>query len=98
VTNGLDYWRSLYDLFWCCACGDRVCEQAKVRWTQLSSRKEEGVDNYKIDVARDADVFPEPKWPTQSLDDLIGVTFAGRMIDREDHPGLLRLIGAKQIP
>ena len=25
-------------------------------------------------------------------------TFAGRMIDREDHPGLLRLIGARQLP
>jgi len=74
------------------------CEQAKTRWTQLSSRKQEGVDAYKPDAARDADVFPEPNWPTQSLNDLIGVTFAGRMIDREDHPGLLRLIGAKQIP
>jgi hypothetical protein len=27
---------------------------------------------------------------------LIGVTFPGRMIESEDHPGLLRLIGAKQ--
>ena len=24
VTNGVDYWRGLYDLFWCRACGDRV--------------------------------------------------------------------------
>ena len=46
--------------------------------------------------ARDPDAFPEPKWPTQSLDELIERTFAGRMIDSEDHPGLLRLIGAKQ--
>jgi hypothetical protein len=27
---------------------------------------------------------------------LIALSFAGRMIDRADHPGLLRLIGAKQ--
>src|SRR6516165_9401008 len=20
----MDYWRGLYDLFWCCACGDRL--------------------------------------------------------------------------
>jgi hypothetical protein len=72
------------------------CEQAKTLWTTVSSRKEEGVDAYKIDCARNADAFPEPQWPTQSLNDLIGVTFAGRMIEREDHPGLLRLIGAKQ--
>jgi hypothetical protein len=30
------------------------------------------------------------------LADLINVTFAGHMIEAEDHPGLLRLIGAKQ--
>jgi hypothetical protein len=72
------------------------CVQAKTLWTSLSSRKEEGVDAYKIDYARDADAFPEPIWPTQSLNELIAVTFAGRMIEREDHPGLLRLIGAKQ--
>ena len=24
MTNGVDYWRGLYDLFWCCACGDRL--------------------------------------------------------------------------
>ena len=74
----------------------RGCEQAKTVWVQATSRREEKVDGYKIDFARDADAFPEPKWPTQSLDDLIELTFAGRMIDREDHPALLRLIGAKQ--
>jgi hypothetical protein len=30
------------------------------------------------------------------LEALILVTFAGRMINRYDHPGLLRLIGARQ--
>ena len=73
-----------------------ACEQAKTLWVQATSRREEGVDGYKIDFARDQDAFPEPKWPTQSLGELIELTFAGRMIDREDHPGLLRLIGAKQ--
>jgi hypothetical protein len=74
----------------------RGCEKSKTMWVQLTSRKEEGVEAYKIDVAKDPDAFPEPKWPTQSLDDLIEKTFAGRMIDDEDHPALLRLIGAKQ--
>ena len=75
----------------------RACQQAKLFWVQATSRKEEGVDGYKIDLARDHDAFPEPKWPTQSLANLIEVTFAGRMIDREDHPALLRLLGAKQV-
>jgi hypothetical protein len=76
----------------------QACEQAKTHWTQASSRKEEGVEAYKIEFARDQDAFPEPNWPAQSLNDLISVTFAGRIIEREDHPGLLRLIGAKQTP
>jgi hypothetical protein len=73
-----------------------ACELAKTQWTQATSRKEEGVDGYKIDVAKDPDAFHPPNWLTQSLPDLISKTFAGRIIDGEDHPGLLRLIGAKQ--
>jgi hypothetical protein len=74
----------------------QACEQAKTRWVQVTSRKEEGADTYKVDAARDQDAFPEPKWPKQSLEQLIGQTFVGRMIMAEDDPGLLRLIGAKQ--
>lgn len=73
-----------------------ACEMAKTRWIQATSRKEEGVDGYKIDFARDADAFPPPKWPQQTLEDMIARTFAGRMIDKDEHPALLRLIGAKQ--
>jgi hypothetical protein len=47
---------------------------------------------------RDPDAFPEPKWPQQSLSDLIHRAFDGRMIVNKDHPALLRLIGAKQSP
>jgi hypothetical protein len=74
----------------------QACQRAKTHWVMATSRKAEGVDAYKVDVARDEDTFPEPAWPTQSLNDLIDVTFAGCMIEREDHPGLLRLIGARQ--
>src|SRR4029077_19284180 len=72
------------------------CERAKTLWVEVTSRKAEGVEAYKIDLAKDQDAFPDPKWPTQSLGELIEKTFAGRMIDREDHPALLRLIGARQ--
>jgi hypothetical protein len=72
------------------------CEQAKTLWTQATSRGEEGVDGYLIEVARDPDAFPQPEWPKQSLTDLVDRAFAGRMISSEDHPALLRLIGAKQ--
>ena len=73
-----------------------ACNQAKTRWTQATSRREEGVESYKVDSSRDIDAFDEPKWPTQSIHELIEATFAGHMIETPDHPGLLRLIGAKQ--
>jgi hypothetical protein len=72
------------------------CEQAKRLWTQATSRREEGVDGYLLEVARDPDAFADPQWPKQSLSELIDRAFAGRTVDREDHPALLRLIGAKQ--
>jgi len=74
----------------------RACEQAKSQWVQVTSRKDEGVETYRVDSARDADAFPEPKWPRQALNDLIGATFEGRQIYREDDAALLRLIGKKQ--
>jgi hypothetical protein len=72
------------------------CVQAKTLWTRLVSRRDEGVDGYKIEQAKSKKAFPEPNWPTQNLEALIMATFAGRMIDRDNHPGLLRLIGAEQ--
>jgi hypothetical protein len=73
-----------------------ACEKAKTLWTKVTSRKGEGVESYKITYARDPQSFSDPKWPTQSLAELIARAFAGRMIETEDHPALLRKIGAKQ--
>lgn len=73
-----------------------ACEHARSKWTQVTSRKAEGVELYKTDFARDIDAFPDPKWPGQTLDALISVAFVDRMIEQDNHPALLRLIGAKQ--
>jgi hypothetical protein len=73
-----------------------ACDQARTHWLQISSRKAEGVDGYKTDYARNQAAFPAPRWPNQSLSELIEVTFAGRMIDTDNHPGLLRLVGDLQ--
>jgi hypothetical protein len=72
------------------------CEKAKTLWTKLTSRKGEGVEDYKITFARDPESFGEPNWPSQSLGELIGRAFVGRIIETADHPALLRKIGAKQ--
>ena len=55
-----------------------------------------GVEGYKIEFARDQEAFPATKWPSRSLDELLEVTFREANIDHDRHPGLLRLIGAKQ--
>ncbi len=71
------------------------CEKAKTQWTKATSRRKEGVDQYKITASRDPDCFPLPNWPKQSLGEHIERSFVGRMITTEDHPGLLRKIGKK---
>jgi hypothetical protein len=75
-----------------------AAEQAKKIWVQVTSRKAEGVEAYKIGYARDIDCFPGPKWPSVSLGELIETAFTvgSRMITTNDHPALLRLLGAKQ--
>jgi hypothetical protein len=72
------------------------CLQAKTKWVQAISRKPENAEGYRISFAQDQDSLPEPRWPTRSLDDLIAATFNNRMITSSVHPGLLRLIGARQ--
>ena len=74
----------------------RGCNESTTRWVLLESRKAEGYENYKITYAKNEDAFPLPKWPKQSLEELISIKFTGRIIDNENSPGLLRLIGAKQ--
>jgi hypothetical protein len=73
-----------------------ACLQAKTHWVQANSRKGENAEGYQISFAKNQEAFPEPNWPKQILEELTAVTFTGRMIDCEDHPGLLRLIGDKQ--
>jgi hypothetical protein len=68
------------------------CIQAKAKWSLVTSLE----DHYQSEYAKDADAFPEPSWPSASLTKLIGVSFANCLIQRPDHPGLLRRIGAKQ--
>ena len=76
----------------------KACDQAKTKWTQVTSLKEEGIENYKITCAEEDDGFDEPTWPTggQTLEDMFNTRFSGLCIDRPDHPALLRLRGKKQ--
>jgi hypothetical protein len=71
-------------------------EQAKKFWIQLTSRKDEGVEAYKVSYACDVDAFADPKWSKLSLSEMIGTAFIGRIIDTQNHAALRRLIGRKQ--
>ena len=73
----------------------KACYMAQTRWIQASSRQD-GKDGYEIKFARNEDAFVETTWPTRSIDELLEVTFEGVNIEHDRHPGLLRLIAAKQ--
>lgn len=97
-----------YDIFFLChipvrnldnkfnATTLRACEKAKTMWVQLTSMKHKGIEDYEISMQPNLDTVPVPKWPAQSLGELINNTFLGCQIDRDDHPGLLRLILARR--
>jgi hypothetical protein len=80
------------------------CEQAKTLWTQLTSRRGEGVEGYDISMSeaekKGKKPFPEPNWEKvtkgKTLEDLIVAAFAGRIIDSETNPAWLRLIADVQ--
>jgi len=73
-------------------------EQAKHKWTLVTSLKEEGIEKYKVTSSEEDDGFDEPTWPIgkQTLEDIILTCFSGFCIDKADHPALLRLRGKKQ--
>ena len=66
---------------------------AKTVWIQATSRAAEGVESYQVKMAHDPDAFPDPKWPTRPLEDLLEITFRNASIDTLDHPVLKRLRG-----
>jgi hypothetical protein len=72
-----------------------ACERARRLWVKVASLRDQGLDGYETKLAADPDAFPEPRWPRQTLFELIEATFGPRVIDEPTHPGLLRLIGAK---
>jgi hypothetical protein len=95
-------------IFWCTVPSQNLdnswvktnlkgCMCARERWVRVTSRKQEDPpsDSYRTVFAANNEAFPKPRWPTQPLAELFSITFAGKVIDREDHPGLLRLIGEK---
>lgn len=72
-----------------------ACEKGKTVWIQATSRAAEGVESYQVKMAHDPDAFPDPKWPSRPLEDLIEITFRNANIDTLDHPAMHRLLGMR---
>jgi hypothetical protein len=73
----------------------QACEAARTQWVEAISMKP-AQECYKISPAKNQASFRPPVWPSRSLDEIIEATFRGAMIETEDHPGLLRLLGDVQ--
>jgi hypothetical protein len=80
--------------------GLEACGQAKKFWVTVTSKKAEGKEGYQIERTwserkGEGSPYPEPDWPTESLDEIIATTFDGRTITEETDPAWGRLVGIK---
>ena len=76
------------------------CQIGKKNWVMAVSKRKEGKneDGYNLKLAVDQDAFFEPKWPREGLWELIQATFdENHRITTDDHPGLRRVLGKKQL-
>ena len=66
-----------------------AAQQAQTQWVRVTANLSLGA----YDVYAATAAIPEPKWPDEPLQKLLSVGFKDRLIDRLDHPVLLRLRG-----
>jgi hypothetical protein len=71
------------------------CHEAQTLWVKVSSRKAEGHEEYGREIADDPEAFPPTNWGTHSVEEWCEITFRSASIFEPNHPGWLRLIGAK---
>ena len=64
-------------------------EHAHDKWVRIESDKSAGV--YQIHEAQG--LLEEPKWPELSLEELVNIAFAGRVINDLEHPKVQTALG-----
>lgn len=64
-------------------------EHARDKWVRIESDKSAGV--YQIHEAQG--LLEEPKWPELSLEELVNIAFAGRVINDLEHPKVQTALG-----
>lgn len=65
--------------------------RARMEWVRLKRRQEKGYEIITASVN-----FPEPEWPTETFEEILRQTFAGKFISSLDHPIVRRLRGEIQ--
>ena len=65
-------------------------EIALTQWVRVTANMPSGAYDVLVAQAK----FAEPDWPDTTLEELVKVGFRGKIIDREDHPVILALLGA----
>jgi hypothetical protein len=59
------------------------------QWLRVKANLDLGGYEATVALAK----LPEPNWPEQPMNELLRLAFRDRIIDREDHPIILKLRG-----
>jgi hypothetical protein len=79
--------------------GLEICTIGKTSWVQAVSLKYKGVEAYEPVLAENQNAYNDRlEWPTATMDEILDVTFAGKMIETPDCPAMLRLRGIQVDP
>ncbi len=68
---------------------NQAAELAKTKWVRMAADMSLGA--YRIYEAQGE--LSEPEWPKKTFNELVEIAFRGRLIDRDDHPVINRLLG-----
>lgn len=65
-------------------------EKAEQRWVRIVANMEAG----GYDISEAAATIGEPEWPDMAFEEMVRIAFQGQVVDRPDHPLILKLRGA----
>ena len=64
-------------------------ERGETTWVRIQANMSAG----QYEIIESANDLGEPKWPNQSMEELINDAFSGRIIDSADHPFIRQIQG-----
>ncbi|NDE05173.1 MAG: hypothetical protein EB003_11080 [Flavobacteriia bacterium] len=64
-------------------------KQAETDWVRVEANMKAG----QYEITKSTNDLGDPKWPNQSMEELINEAFSGRIIDSPDHPYIRQIQG-----